>query len=415
MRLNINHIPKMITPFEAFQIIESTITPLPAQSVPLMESLGCILRQDIIAKNAIPPFDNSAMDGFAVQWDDLSSLPLDLDLIGEVSAGQVPHTHVESGTCLRITTGSQIPEGADAIIPLEWTTEINEQTVRFHKKSEMLSFIRPASQDVEKGSVVVQSGARITPPIIGMIAASGYNSIDVGVTPEVSLIVTGNELHPPSSGLLPPAKIYDTNGPGLSAQIIDINAKVIGPMVVNDDQPSIAQSIENSRGSDVIVIAGGVSVGKYDYVKDILHGMGFQKHFWRVKQRPGGPMLFGVLDSKLVFGLPGNPVSSAVCFQQYVRPALLMLMGALDIHPLQFTAELTSSVQKKSGLYHFIRGNAERREDGELFVSTTGLQASNLYSSLQEANCLIHIEEEVENPRRGEKVMITPLPWGQNF
>ena len=405
----------MITPFEAFQIIQLTITALPARQVSLMKSLGHVLRQDIIAQNAIPPFDNSAMDGFAVQWDDLSSLPLDLDLIGEVSAGQVPQTRVEPGMCLRITTGAQIPEGADAVIPLEWATEINDHTVRFHKKAERLSFVRPAAQDVEKGDVVVKSGIRITPPMIGMMATVGYHSISVGSTPKVALIVTGNELHYSTSDLLPPAKIYDTNGPGLSAQIMDINAKVVGPMIVKDDQHSISQSIDQSRSADVIVIAGGVSVGKYDYVKDSLNEMGFQQHFWRVKQRPGGPMLFGVLDSKVVFGLPGNPVSSAVCFQQYVRPALLMLMGASDIHPPRFRAKLDTSVQKKSGLYHFIRGIAERREDGELFVSTTGFQASNLYSSLQEANCLIHLEEEAENPRKGEKVMITPLPWARNF
>jgi len=404
-----------MNPLEAFQRIKSTISILPAQQVSLIESLGRVLREEIIAQNAIPPFDNSARDGFAVQWDDLHSLPSDLDLIGEISAGQSPQIRLESGKCIRITTGSQIPEGADAVIPLEWTREINNQTVRFRKKYNKLSFIRSEAQDVDKGAIVVKRGVQITPPIIGMIAASGYCRVDVGSIPNVALIVTGNELHTPISDLLPPAKIYDTNGPGIAAQIKEIKANVVGPMTAVDDQESIAHSIDKSRQADVIVIVGGVSVGKYDYVKEVLLKMGFQQHFWRVKQRPGGPMLFGILDSKLVFGLPGNPVSSAICFQQYVRPALLMLMGATNVHPPQFTATLKTSIKKSRGLYHFIRGIAHRGEDGELFVATTGLQASNLYSSLQDANCLIHVEVETENPMKGEKVLITPLPWVKTF
>ncbi|MCY4234367.1 MAG: molybdopterin molybdotransferase MoeA [Bacteroidetes bacterium] len=399
-----------MTPSQALQIIHSKTPLLPKVEITLISALGRVLREDIRTREQIPPFDNSAMDGFAVISDDLELLPNDLAIIDEIPAGKVPEIPLESGKCIRIMTGGQIPINTGAVVPVEWTTQINDTIIRIHQKPEETTFIRRASQDVREKDIVVNSGIRITPPIIGMIATAGYQKVMVGRVPDVALIVTGDELYS-EIGALPPARIRDTNGPGLSAQIMEVNGNVIGSITARDNKNSISDAIINSRDADVIVMSGGVSVGEYDFVKGVLLELGFEEVFWRVRQRPGGPMLFGMLESTLVFGLPGNPVSASVCFQQYVRPTLLKLMGGHQRHSPKYKAYLAESIQKKSGLHHFVRGIAESQEDGTLIVHTTGPQASNLYSSLQHANCLIHLEEDVINPSKGDPVLVSRLPW----
>jgi len=404
-----------MTPKEAFQKIYQKTYSLPVEMVPFPASLGQILREDIIAKEPVPPFDNSAMDGFAIQMKGLKEIPADLHIQEEVAAGKMPLAKMVPEACVRIMTGAQIPSGTEAVVPLEWTTEIDSQTIRINRRPEKGDYIRRAGQDVLEGTTVVNQGVQITPPILGMIASAGLQKVAVSCAPKVALIVTGDELYMGTKDPLPPGKIRDANGPGLMAQILEVNGKVIGPLIARDTTESLKDAIQGSREADVIAISGGVSVGKYDYVRQVLDQLGFDLGFWRVNQRPGGPMLFGMLNNQLVFGLPGNPVSSAVCFQQYVRPILLKLMGATELHPPGMTARLESAIKKKTGLYHFIRGIAQQQDDGTLSVRPTGPQASNLYSSLQLANCLIHLEEEVGNTPAGKEVMITPLPWATLF
>ena len=400
-----------MTPKEALQKIDLEAIPLPVEEIPLLESLGRVLREDIVAQESVPPFDNSGMDGFAIHTEDIEKIPVDLCLKDDVAAGKSPLTKVIPGNCVRIMTGAQIPLGTESVVPLEWTTEINPETIRVHRRPEKGAYIRRKAQDILRGSTVVNRGVRITPPILGMIAAAGYQVIKVSEIPSVALIVTGDELHMETTDPLPPAKIYDANGPGLAAQVLEVNGTVIGPTVARDNKESLKEAISKSKDAEVMVISGGVSVGKYDLVRDVLDQMGFDQRFWRVRQRPGGPMLFGLLNSQLVFGLPGNPVSSAVCFQQYVRPTLLGIMGVTEVYPPHMMAELGADIKKEAGLYHFVRGVVRQQERGDFIVSPTGPQASNIYSSLQLANCLIHLEEEVVNPARGEKVTITLLPW----
>ncbi len=402
-----------MTPGEAFQKVHAEILEMPTEEIPLRMASGRVLREDIIAKESIPPFDNSAMDGYAVHMGGFAQTIPDLQVIGELAAGNIPSTEVKPGTCIRIMTGAQIPPGTEAVVPQEWATEMNEEIIHIRRKPERGAYIRRAGKDALRGTVVVKRGMRITPPIIGMIAAAGYDQVKVGKSPRVSIIVTGNELHLDLTKPLPPSRIYDANGPGLFAQVLETGAIVPDSEVAQDKREDLLGQIQRAMDMDVMIITGGVSVGKYDLVQEVLLGLGFKKRFWRVRQRPGGPMLFGILGAQLVFGLPGNPVSSAICFQQYVRPTLLKMMGAAEIHPPKIKAKLGSSVLKKAGRYHFVRGKAKKEEGGELIVRTTGPQASNLYSSLQHANCLIHLEEEVIDPSEGEEVIITPLPWAR--
>lgn len=400
-----------ITVVEALRKINSELRLLPTERMPLSAVLGRVLRETIIARESIPPFDNSGMDGFAVRMEDLAAVPVRLRLDGDIPAGKDPQRGVKPGGCIRIMTGAKIPPGTEAVVPVEWTTEVEPGLVNINRCPKRGAYIRRAGQDVEEGAPVISRGTRITPPVVGMIAAAGYQEIKVNCTPHVAVIVTGDELHLEAVGPLPPAKIRDANGPGLVAQILDVGGLVTGPLVARDNPDSLIQALETSRSADVLVISGGVSVGTHDLVKDVLAERGFRRCFWRVRQRPGGPMLFGKLGSQLVFGLPGNPVSAAVCFLQYVRPALLMLMGATQARPPFLCAKLEFPVQKPAGLYHFVRGKAVRQAEGQLVVQTTGPQASNLYSSLQHANCLIHLPEDCVNPSGGDEVKITRLPW----
>jgi molybdopterin molybdotransferase len=400
-----------ITVVEALRIINAELRLLSTERVPLSAALGRILRERIIARESIPPFDNSGMDGFAVRMEDLAVVPACLRLDGDIPAGKNPQDRVKLGGCIRIMTGAKVPLGTEAVVPVEWTKEVKPGLVNINRCPKKGAYIRRAGQDVKEGASVVSRGTQITPPVVGMIAAAGYQEIKVSRTPHVAVVVTGDELHVEANGSLPPAKIRDSNGPGLTAQILDVGGLVTGPIVARDNLGSLIQALETSQSADVLVISGGVSVGTHDLVKDVLGQLGFRRCFWRVRQRPGGPMLFGRLGSQLVFGLPGNPVSAAVCFLQYVRPALLTLMGAAHTRPSFLCAKLEFPVQKPAGLYHFVRGKAVRQIDGQLVVQTTGPQASNLYSSLQHANCLIHLPEDCVDPSGGEEVKITGLPW----
>ena len=400
-----------ITVEEALRKINAELSLLPTERVPLSAALGQFLRETIIARESIPPFDNSGMDGFAVRMEDLAAVPARLRLDGDIPAGKNPQGRIKPGGCILIMTGAKVPPGTEAVVPVEWTTEVEPGLVSINRRPKKGAYIRCAGQDVKEGTSVISGGTRITPPVVGMIAAAGYQEIKVGATPHVAVIVTGDELHLEADGPLPPAKIRDANGPGLVAQILDAGGLVTGPLIARDNPDSLIQAIEASKGADVLIISGGVSVGTHDLVKDVLANMGFRQSFWRVRQRPGGPMLFGKLGSQLVFGLPGNPVSAAVCFLQYVRPALFRLGGAAQVNPPFLCAQLEFPVKKPAGLYHFVRGRAVRQEDGRLLVQTTGRQASNLYSSLQHANCLIHLPEDCVDPSGGEEVKITRLPW----
>ena len=400
-----------ITVVEALRKINAELRLLPTERVLLSTALGRVLREKIIAREAIPPFDNSGMDGFAVRMEDLTKIPASLRLDGDIPAGKNPVGEVKPGSCIRIMTGAKVPPGTEAVVPVEWTTEIKPGLVNINRCPKRGAYIRRAGQDVTEGASVVNRGTQITPPVVGMIAAAGYQEIKVGRIPRVAVIVTGDELHLEANVPLPPAKIRDANGPGLAAQVLDVGGLVTGPLVARDNPDSLIQAIETSQGADVLLISGGVSVGTHDLVKDVLVQLGFRRCFWRVRQRPGGPMLFGTLGSQLVFGLPGNPVSAAVCFLQYVRPALLTLMGAAEIRPPFLCAKLEFPVRKAAGLHHFVRGKAVRQAGGQLVVQTTGPQASNLYSSLQHANCLIHLPEDCVDPSGGQEVKITCLPW----
>ena len=396
---------------EAQAIVRAHAMPVGAVRMPVAGSLGRTLRGSVHAGDDLPPFDNSAMDGYAVRVSDCAALPVELRIQETITAGRLPQRAVVQGTCASIMTGAPVPEGADAIVPVEWTAPAGPDRVRINRVPARGMYVRRAGQDAARGTCAVAEGAVITPQILGMIAAAGAHEVEVSRLPRVAIVATGDELHT-KRGPLPRGKIRDINGPLLAALVQTAGALPHGPYYAQDNAASLRTVLARaSRGCDVLLVSGGVSVGAHDLVKDILREMGLVLQFWRVRQRPGGPLAFGLLDGCAVFGLPGNPVSSAVCFDQYVRLFLAAMLQRSDVHRPRLRATLVAETQKNPGLHWFVRGFCRVGEDGRLAVRDTGPQASNLFSSMARANCIIHLEEAMERAPAGTAVTIEPLTW----
>ena len=395
---------------EARSLILDTISVQESTRVALDESLGRTLAVDIESKESIPPFNNSGMDGYAVVSEDFQSIPVTLEVLDEIPAGAVSEVVVKPGTCSKIMTGAPMPAGADSVAPVEWVIEDNKTHVSFGKAPVFGSNVRKAGQDVEAGEIVIRQGKTVTPPVVGMLATLGYATVDVVIPPTIAVIATGDELIAPGESLTP-GKIRNSSGYALSSQVRACGGNVIPPLLARDNKESIRRTVEQALAADVLVFAGGVSVGDYDLVKNVLDDMGMEMLFWKVRQRPGKPLAYGILHGKPVFGLPGNPVSSAICFDQYVRPAIYTMLGHRERLRPRVKARLSKDTPKVKGLHFFARGIGFYDESNRLCVHDTGPQGSNLYSSMVKANCIIHLEEEWEEASAGTEVNIEWITW----
>ena len=375
----------------------------------LHAALGRTLREPAVAKDAVPPFDNSGMDGYAVRYADCSTVPVALKIVETILAGSLPEKNVEPGSCAAIMTGAPLPPGADTIVQVEWTESAGPGLVRICRIPKKGQHIRLKGKDGKPGEHTVESGTVISPFVLGMLAAAGMENVAVGQLPRVTVVATGDELHT-EGGLLPYGKIRDINGPALMAQVKTAGGQALGPYYVGDEASSILKTLSIAcSGSDIVIVSGGVSMGQHDLVKDVLDDMGAEKKFWRVRQRPGGPMAFSMLGECAIFGLPGNPVSAAVCFDQYVRPYIGTMLQRSRTDRPRMTATLSKPISKKAGLHYFVRGTVRPTGSGQLTVCDSGPQASNQYSSLARANCIIHVAEDAGNLPSGTLVEIEPL------
>jgi molybdopterin molybdotransferase len=381
------------------------------EPVELDATVGRVLAQSIVARVDVPPFDNSAMDGYAVVATDLSNLPVDIRIGEDIPAGTTPSNVVTSGTCARIMTGAVLPDGADAVVPVEWTSGFHAvgENVSVSRAPEVGQHVRRAGDDIRSGATVLSVGTRILPSMIGTIASLGYDRVSVSARPRVSVVTTGSELIPVGEQI-EPGKIWNSNGPALTALVRAAGAQVSSQVLARDDYAETIAALESASNADIMVVSGGVSVGSHDFVKDVLLELGMKSLFWRVRQRPGKPLLFGLLGSTLVFGLPGNPVSSTICFYQYIYPAIAHFLGATTNRTLR-PAYLNSNVNKPAGLHCFVPGRSFSDVEGRLLVEASGRQGSHVYSSVASADCIIHLEEEIgSSPPIGHRVEIEPLP-----
>lgn len=408
----------MLTVEEARERVLAQVAPLAAEDVPLAEALGRVAAAAIESREELPPFANSAMDGYALRSDDTRDAspdaPVALRLVGEVPAGRVFVGAVSMGEAVRILTGAAVPEGADAVLQQE-LTQVNGSAVVIQTVVTPGNNIRPAGEDVRRGETVVRQGTVLGPAEIALLAAVGVDPVRVTRQPRVAILATGDELAAPSEPLQP-GQIHESNTPYLAAAVERAGGVPIRLGVARDRIEELREMLARAREADLIITSGGVSVGDYDLVKQVLGEQG-AIDFWRVRMRPGKPLAFGMLGQTPLLGLPGNPVSAAVTFELFARPAIRRMLGCVRLDRPVVRAMLTGADIPRGDRRHYVRVRLWTDEHGILMAEPTGAQGSNIISSLQGASALAVIEEGEGAVRAGELVpallLNDAMPWGE--
>src|SRR5215472_6900936 len=394
-----------LTPLSEAQKVVLEATPvLGLEKIPILDALGRVLGEDIVAERDNPPWDNSAMDGFAVRWEDIRQehaiqKPVTLSIIEDVPA-------VESGQAIRIMTGAPIPKGADTVLKVE-DTEHTLESVRVFKPEPKGSNIRPQGEDVRKGECIIAKGTQIRPGEAGMLAILAKSFVFVYQRPRVAILSTGDELADLDERFSE-EKIINSNSYGIAAAVQDAGGIPFLLGIARDNPAALKEKISHGLTSDILVLSGGVSMGDYDFTKAVFRDLGAEVNFWKLAIRPGQPLAFGKIQGKLAFGLPGNPVSSMVTFEQLVRPAMLKMSGHRSYGRPLVQAVFQEKFSKRTDRRHFLRGLLTR-EEGVFKVRTTGDQGSGILTSMVKANCLIDVPVEVERLNPGDLVTVQLL------
>jgi len=373
----------MIGEEEARRRILEAVRPLGERTVPLANALDCFAAQDYFARLSLPAFDNSAMDGYAVvaSWCNKGGR---LRVTGEQPAGPDRKLRVGRGEAARIFTGAPLPEGADAIVMQEDVTR-DDTDIILNVDVEAGDFVRRRGCDLAQGQIILQRGERIRPATIALLASQGFADVIVGGEATAAIISTGDELVNPGQELQG-GQIYDSNSALLSALLHGIGVSATAVEHCRDDRESLGEAIKRGIRNNVLIISGGVSVGDHDLVKKVLCELGAKIEIWRVAVKPGKPFLFGNIGACFVFGLPGNPVSAFVTFLQFVRPAILRMMGATNLELPQVPAQLAVGLTNDGDRPHYIRGKLERGR-----FTPVGRQESHALFGLKQANALLRI------------------------
>lgn len=377
----------MLTLEEAQGRILAQIEPGGVETVPLAAVASRISAATLHAPIDLPPFDNSAMDGYAVRAADLTSVPAELKVIGKIAAGGSFPAELPPRACVRIFTGSPLPHSADAVVMQEDTESKGSDTVLIRESVKPWENVRFHGEDVKKGTAVLQPGAKIRPAIIGLLGALGFSELSVFRQPRVGILATGSELQEPGAPLTQ-GKIYESNRTMLSALVANCGGVASTENIVPDTLKHAKAALSRAfEIYDVVLTSGGVSVGEFDYVKQAFAEIGGTQELWKVAIKPGKPFVFGQLNGKFLFGLPGNPVSGFVTFLLLVRPALLSMQGAAETQLAKHPAQLAEALENRGDRRHFIRVRVN--DSGQ--VRLAGTQASHVLSSLAEANALVEV------------------------
>jgi molybdopterin molybdotransferase len=385
------------------------LSSLPAALVAIGDALGLVPATPVVAPHPVPPFTNSAMDGFAVRAEDVTPSPVDLTVLEDVPAGRVAARRVVKGTAIKIMTGAPIPDGADAVVRVEDTSQSGEiVTIKVGVPSG--TSVRAAGGDVQAGTEVISTGIRLTPAHIGVLANLGIAQVAVHRRPRVALASTGDELVPVDGPALGPGQIRDSNRPMLAAMLNELGVQVIDLGRIPDDAAALRSAI--ARGvdeADVIVTSGGVSMGEYDLVKQVLGELG-NIEFWQVAMQPAKPFAFGKIGGKPLFGLPGNPVSSFVAFEQFVRPGLLKMMGARSLLRPRVQGRTRVKLATDPEKTVFVR--VRTSNEGEVrWSEPSGGQSSNVLSAVVAGDAFAVVPEGVGEVEAGEPVMLEMFRW----
>ncbi|MFT6987413.1 MAG: molybdopterin molybdotransferase [Psychromonas sp.] len=381
-----------------------------AVTLPLPQALGFALAQDLKSPLNVPPFNNSAMDGYALNHADLIHCtpdnPITLTMIGKSFAG-APYTgDLPSGCCIRIMTGAVMPHCADTVVMQE-RTQARDGAITFSQLPKLSDNVRLAAEDIKQGQTVLCQGHKLTTRDIPLLASLGLATVEVFRKLKVAVISSGDELKSLGEPLLA-GDIYDSNRYSIIALLSRLNVEVIDFGIIKDDKSLLRQAFESADlQADVLITSGGVSVGEADFIKDVLQEMG-SIVFWKLAIKPGKPFAFGKLPNSVFFGLPGNPVSAMVTLYQLAVPAMLT-MGGLQLKPvIRFNAIVKNRLKKTAGRTDFQRGTYAVDADGQLVVSSTGSQGSGIFSSMSQSNCFIVLEQDRSNVEVDETVSIEP-------
>jgi molybdenum cofactor synthesis domain-containing protein len=401
---------KLIDHPEAVRLVLENTHRLAAEDVPLVEARGLALAQDLKARFDSPPFDNSAVDGYALRSADAEAGRV-FRVVDEAPAGRPAAKSVGEGEAIKIFTGGVIPEGADAVVMVENTSGWGEE-FELNKAASPGQNVRGSGEDVREGEVILRAGTEVGPPEIALAATQGYGALPVHRRPEVVVLSTGTELVEPGERDLEPGEIYDSNSFAVMAQAHEIGARARRITAASDDDAVLRRAVEEAlETADVVVTSGGVSVGEKDLVKGTMLKLGVEQVFWGVKFKPGKPLFFGARGDVSVFGLPGNPVSAMVCFELFVRPALVKMMGRQERGRPRIQVYFEKDVRNSFGRMHAMRVSLQETERGWL-ARSVGAQGSGLVSSLTKADALALIGPESEGVKAGEPVEAIVLREG---
>jgi molybdopterin molybdotransferase len=392
---------------QALELVLQSVSTLDGADLPLLDCLNSVLAEDIAADMDIPPFDNSAMDGYALIAADTTSAraeaPMTLRVIADLPAGYPPPPIVGRGEAVRIMTGAPMPHGTDAVARTE-DVERGDGTVRISRPLSIGQDLRRRGEDVRLGDLVLATGLVVRPGEIGMLATLGRKVARVVRTPRVAVLTTGDELVDPDEPVTP-GKIRNSNLYSISAQVKACGAQPIMLGVARDTVEQLEAKIQEGIGeADMLITSGGVSVGDYDVVKKVLDRMG-EILFWKVKMRPGSPVTFGRLQGKPMFGLPGNPTASMVAFEQFARPAILKMAGRTRLRRREVEATLELTVKGRAGVRQFVRAIATEGPDGWK-VRPSGPQGSAILRTMVRSNALLVVPESAGRLQPGDRATV---------
>ena len=400
----------MIQVQEALDKILSQIQFKGVEKIPLDQALGRVLAEDVVSRVNNPPLDNSAMDGYALIAQDIQSAtpenPVKLEVVEEIAAGYTAKGTLKPGQTMRIMTGAPIPPVADAVLMQE-DTQKDGNSILCLDRADVEENIRRAGEDVKIGEGVLKKGTTLSPAHIGMMAVVGRSQIAVSQRPTVSILSTGDEILELDETPQGP-QIFNSNGHMLAAQIKSAGGIPLYLGIAKDTEKDLMEKFEWALKADIVVSSGGVSVGDYDLVKSSLQKMGQDMLFWKVAMKPGKPLAFGRIGKIPIFGLPGNPVSSFVSFEQFVRPSLRKVLGCSDLSHKTVQAKLTRTIHKKPGRLHFL-SSIVSWTDGEYTVTPAGEQGSGILKSAANANSLLIFPLEADEIKQGQEVAVQLL------
>jgi molybdopterin molybdotransferase len=397
------------TPGDAARAILEDLRPLPTEHLPLRDALGRVLAEDITSPLDIPPWTNSAMDGYAVRSADLTEGdgPWTLRIVAQIRAGAFPPLPraIGPGECARIFTGAPLPVGADGVIRQEDTDVPAESSVRIRDRRDAGKNLRYRGEDVRQGTVVLASGTPLGPAQLGVLASIAQPAVTVHRTPVTAVLGSGNELADldERDAILTGRKVASSNSYTLNASILAAGAVPRDLGIARDDPDDLRQRLSAAAGADLLVTTAGISVGEHDYLRPVIEAMGGHIGFWRIRMRPGAPVGFGMLGSTPWIGLPGNPVSTMVTFELFVRPAIRRLQG----HALPFrravAVEVAERLRYPARLTHFLRA-VVTDQGGRLSARLTGPQGSGILTSMTRANALLIVPAERDDVAPGEEL-----------